>query len=994
MPRRRSTARRRPPGDAAPSEPMPSPDLPPSTAPRRPAGARRAWLVGLAIALLALPLGGRVGSPAPVEDPPERGPDPAIDLSDAVTLTLEPTEGAPDGTVSVVATVGDAPLLEARGRLPFPLAVPRGQEVTVVVEAPGRARFYRRVIADEDGPLRVALPEGARLRGQIVDERGDPIADARVQVLREDVAQPPWTAQADADGRFEIDTLSAGGHRVQVDAGGHATAVRAGVEPGEVRLVLERAGTVAGRVLDPDGLGTAGASVQIAGSGLWPARIVTTDARGHFVMSAVPPGVYEVRARREGLVAEPRRGISIEPASRVFLTFSLQEGARLVGRVTNADTGEGIDGASVTAAAEALDVAPRAAVTAEDGRFTLPGLRDVPHRVTVTAPGYVPASAVEWSPGAPLEIALVPGGTLLGVVLDEDRQPIAGAHLEVLGDSDGQPVELNERVGFASAVFASQLSPMALEVTSGPVPPIPIDGVSPSPGFESPSAPLAPLPAVGAEAVAAAGYVTDEQGRFRIDGVPPGRVQIVARQSGYAPTATGRFYLGPGQTRDDLELLLPPAGELRARVLDARGDGVEGVLVEIRTDREPHPRVAFTDVMGELTLDAVVGELTVTAMPNGQPASRARVTIEPGGEGEVTLTLEGELHTLSGRTVDGRGFPVGSVQVSLVSLRSDAPHRRTVWSEQDGTFAIAGLPAPPWRLEASEPGHAPSQLDVFSGETEVQLPLERGAAIAGELLDDYTGEPVVGARVELVRDVLPAEILGTRTDGGGGFRVGRVRAATWRLVVRAEGYLETTQEVRLEDAGRGPRDLTLDAIRLTPAGRIEGTVVDALGHTVARARVWAGEASTRTDADGRYVLNGLAAGDVVPHAAHPAAGEVQGDAVRILEGRETLGVVLHLPERFDAERAATLEGRRRGVAIELAARDGALVISRVGEDSRAARVGLRPGDRVLRIDDETAADPAAARRALAGPPSVPAILRVERDGDPVDLLVDREVWIP
>lgn len=956
---------------------------------------KRPWKRRIALAAVlavSLFLGGRAVLD-PVATEPGPGPDPSIDLSDTVTLTLEIEGTVPEGPVRIWATVGDATLLEARGRLPFPLAVPRGQTVAVLVEAPGRGRFYRRVVRDEDGELAIGLPPGETLAGVVVDERGEPVPNARVEAMREDVAQPAWLATADAEGRFEIDTLLTGSHRVQAGAEGYGTAVRAGIEPGELRLVIERAGIVAGRVLDPEGLPAEGAEVQIAGSGLWPARVTTSGDGGRFVLSGVPPGIYEVRARREGLVADPRRGIEVDPASRVFLTFHLEEGARLTGIISDADTGEPVDGASIIAAAEALDVAPRAAVSGEDGRFVIAGLRGVPHRVSVTAPGYVPATAVEWSPGSPLEIALVPGGTLIGVVLDEDRQPIAGAHLEVLGDSDGQPVALDERQGFASAVFQSQLSPLpfgggSLPVTTGPVPPIPIDG--PVGELGDTLAPLAPLPRVEGEQ--RMGFVTDEEGRFRIDGVPPGHVQIVARADGFASTATDRLFVSAGQTVDELELILPPAGELHGRVLDHRGDGLEGVLVEVRSDREPHPRVAFTDQTGAFSLAAVVGELAVTAMPNGQPAARARAEVTPGGRADVTLQLEGELHTLRGRTVDARGFPVSAVQVSLVSLRSDAPHRRTVWSEADGTFQITGLPAPPWRLEASEVGHAPARLDVFGADEEVQLPLERAAHVSGQLLDDYTGEPVLAA-VELVRDVLPAERMTARTDAEGRFRFRRVRAGEWTLSVRSDAHLAADVAVTLEDDRRGPNDLALEPTRLTPAGRIEGTVVDALGHTVARARVWVGELSTRSDSDGTYVLRGLAEGSVTPSASHPACGEVEAAPVRILEGRETLGVVLHLPERFDPERAATLEGRRRGVALELRADGDAVLVARAIDGSRAARVGLREGDRLLVIDGEEVGDVRSATRALAGPVGVPAILRVQRDDFVTDLLVDREVWL-
>lgn len=981
MGRRRSKRRKRVPTTLPERDGAPSP----------PARWRWRWGVGL-LCLAALALLGTPHASAPAAGPTEATV-PSLPAVQHVTITLVPTEPR-EGTVSILATVGDRVVAHLETALPHALALPIGEDVRLVVEAPGRARFVRWIRPEADEEIRVPLGPGAVLAGLVVDDRGEAVSGAAVRVSRDGEELPPWETETDEDGRFEIDTLHAGEHAIRVSLRGHGTIARSRVSAGgdELRITMERVGSVAGRVVDPEGDPRANATVVIAGSGIWPARQIQTDTEGRFRWADVPPGVYEVRARAGDLVAEPRRGLEVDPDTRAFVTFTLTHGRSLTGTIRDTGSGDPIEGAQITVSAEALDVAPRAATTDPEGRFVVRGLRPLVHRVSVFAEGYVPVTALEHTPGEELEISLVPGGTLVGVVLDRDRQPVAGATLEVIGQSEDRlPVALSTNRGFRGAVFVSQLDPigpgMALPVMEGPVPPIPL---APPPAGERG---LVALPEAPGERALASSHLSGPDGRFRITGVPPGHVQVVARHPGYASAVTARLFVAAGATRDDLELVLAPGGHLVGRVIDEREVGVEGVLVEVRSDREPYPRIAFTDERGRFELDAVVGELAVTALPNGRPAARIRVTVEPGGDADVEIALEGELYRLRGRTVDARGFPIGNAQVTVVTLRAGAPHRGTLFSEDDGTFVAQSLPAGPWRIEVSASGYAPTLIDVFDTDREVQVALERGARVSGSVIDDHSGEPV-RAQIRLTSGDFPAEHLTTRSGGDGAFAIPRARVAEWTLRAVADGYLVHVATIEVEAGRRRPRDLELDTIRLMPGGRLEGTVVDSLGHPIARALVRGGGSRTRSDARGRFSLDRLGAGDVDVVASHPAAGESEPASFRILAGRETPGVVLHLPERFDPARAPALSGRRRGVALEVSFVDGEARVRRVIEGTHAERAGLRRGDILLAIDGSEPSDAGEARRLLRGGAGIGAVLRVRRDDREVLLHVQRETWLP
>ncbi|MBX3270948.1 MAG: carboxypeptidase regulatory-like domain-containing protein [Sandaracinaceae bacterium] len=926
--------------------------------------------------------GGGEGDRAPAGPAAADEPAPA-----RARVELTPTEPL-EAPVRVEASVDGELVASYRGALPVVLDLPAGAPVRILAEAPGRARFTLEQRFEGDTSVRVPLPPGGRVAGLVVDDRGDPVAGARVSVEREGAPLPPWVVGTDAAGLFEIDTLHAGAHALTVDAAGYGPVARSGVEPGgdRLRVELARVGSVAGRVVAEDGTPRADATILLAGSGIWPARQARSDADGSFRFAAVPPGTYEARAHSGTLVAEPRRGIEVEPGTRAFLTLTLRSGAVLTGIVTDYDTGRPLAGVEITVAAEALDVAPRAVTSDAQGRFRVAGVQRATHRVSLWADGYVPVTALEHDPGAPLEVALTPGGALSGIVIDSDRYPVAGARLEVLGEaSDRQPVDLTGARGFRGAVFASQIdvgSTMRLEVTEGSVPPIPI-----APSVERPLG----LPVAASEGRVAAAHVADQDGRFRITGIPPGHVQVVAHAPGFAPATTARVYVAPAADREGLELVLAPAGRLTGQVVDEREAGVEGVLVEVHSDREPHPRVAFTGQNGDFAIDAVVGELSVTARPPGRPAARGRASVAPGGEGTLRLVLEGAAHRLHGRTVDERGFPVPGAQVAVSALRASAPHRTTVFSAADGTFVADGLPRGPWRLEAARTGYAPAVRDVFDASGEASIPLARGASLSGSVVDDFTGA-AVAATVTAVRDDLPPERLEASAGRDGAFEIPRARAARWTLTFAADGYVSATRAVEVVDRGRGPDDVALDPVRLVPGGRVEGTVVDALGHTVGRAVVEAAGRRAATDPRGAFVLAGLPAGATELVASHPAAGRSEPERVRVLAGRETPGIVLRLPERLDASRAGELEGRRRGVALELGwSDDAARVRAAFGH---AALAGLRAGDVLVSVDGVAPSELAEARRLLRGAPNVGAVLRVRRGTREAILHVPREIWLP
>ncbi len=850
--------------------------------------------------------------------------------------------GAPIGDAEVLALDGAGRTVavartDASGRARL-APLPDGTFTLVVA----RASFARAVrvarVAGGVGEARVTLGPGATLSGQVVDEEGAAVAEARLSSWPDDAsldapetqapATRPWTVRADRAGGFTFDTLAPGGAvRVEASAPGFETATRRAVllraGAPALRLVLRRTGRIAGRVRGPDGANVQ-STIVLAGSGVWPPRSVETDASGAYQIDGVPGGVYEVRARHGGLVATPREGLLLAPGGALVADLELAVGATLRVEVRDADAEAPLEGAEIVVTEDALAFAPRAARSGRDGTLAVEGLRAIAHRCAVQAAGYVSLVAEACAPGdAPVRFALRRAAEIRGVVVDALGAPIRGAQVEVGGTTDsGASVAMSSRsLAFRAALFEAQragpppLRPAGeLGVTLGGVPPIPI--VATVLGTHGPDARTTGSGTSGgdggveaADDAVTMGFGTDAEGRFRIAGVPPGRITLVARHLAYAPGFTPPRVVVAGARIEDVRIVLPEGGTVDGRVTDARGFPIEAIRVELMVPGEPAPRGLLAGADGRFEFRGVVGEVVLTAFPPGAPPVRTSVRVFSGAVAPVTLALEGELRALRGRVVDARGFPIAGARVRVRSLRSRTPFAQTTESGDDGTWSIEGMPLPPWSLEADHTDYALTRLaEVDDAARELRVMLAPCAAVRGVVTDSLSGAGLRGARVRL-RGAAGSFEADTQTDGA--WDVLRVPAGAYGVQADHASYVTGTAEIVVAERGRTLADVEGVALALVPGGALRGEVVDALGAPVSGAEVTAGPAgvppdwtrAARTDPRGGFVLRGVPAGDAWPCARHPAAGETLARyPARVRVGEETPGLVLRLPERFDKAR--------------------------------------------------------------------------------------------
>jgi hypothetical protein len=307
--------------------------------------------------------------------------------------------------------------------------------------------------------IEIHLSPEVRLAGRVVDEEDRPIAGADVRLLGtsgESALVPvPDRFTTDGDGAFsfvapEGAVVSA---RKEGFLPGRAEVTRLALLNGAVVVRLGPAhrplgapAPIAGRVLGPGGAPVEGALVAAEGMGRWgavgaAAAQALSGPDGKFLLPDLVPGGYHVTARAEGLA--PASAGRVRPGT-TDLVLTLEAGARLRGCVRDAETGAPIAPFTVAVFARrsALRLFPQRSLSVIDpsGCYLIDDLHAGPAAVVIAAPGHAPSPELAVDvpePGAGETVAdatLEPGGTLTGVVMDEEsRAPLAGASLEVEG---------------------------------------------------------------------------------------------------------------------------------------------------------------------------------------------------------------------------------------------------------------------------------------------------------------------------------------------------------------------------------------------------------------------------------------------------------------------------------------------------------------------------------------------------------------------------------
>lgn len=798
----------------------------------------------------------------------------------------------------------------------------------------------------------------------------------------------------------------------------------------EIDVPLARGTTLSGRAIDERGAPLAGVEVSVTvrslmGKAIGAMRETETGADGNFVLENGPTGPLDLTASLEGyrttrLPLERELG---EGESLAEIVLVIGRGASIAGRASYAD-GSPAAGAEVQVSLppnpfggfEGMQSRLVAEVeVGAEGRFEVTGLAEAPHDLEARIERsegdemrFWKTSAKDVSPsvdgGAELELVLQEIVPLRGQVVDVEGAPVpafrvvasqddgsmfgmgiefeersfetedgrfvfdelgpgtwdVAVHAEGFGSSEPQVVVAPPEEGAEDLVFVLELAAAVEGIvidTSG----------APAPGAKV-TLELAMAERIQAELAGGMPTVrSDEEGRFRLEDVNPGSLDLVAMQEGFAASAPVACEAAPGVVVSDIVLELRVGGTLTGELYGDDGEPAAGQTVIVQNmPSYSKQHLPITETDGTFRVEHLEPGnwqvVTSTNFMTGDPDKGADqamadfmstmktefVEIVDGEESHVVLGALGEAPVRFHGQVLHAGEPAADELIvvmpddagSLAALKmnsTDAEGRFEFTLDRPGAYTVgvqdSGAPGQQNQVEYRET--IPEGVDEH--EMVIELPTGR---ISGRVRGP-DGEPLPGARVTLfveggapVGSYLGTRYADTNADGEGNYDLRYLPPGSYTVgagglamggVLGGESNGGRLLQSGLE-VGAGQWIQGVD-FQLRNPGILTGRVLDPNGQPVADASVFVRDAQGRlvehfsmlsTDFNGRFTHGSLAPGEYTVEA-RTLSGASTATPVTLREDESTEATLTVTPGTVFI--VTVLDANNEDVAAHLSATD-------------------------------------------------------------------------
>ncbi|MEE8142040.1 MAG: sigma-70 family RNA polymerase sigma factor, partial [Planctomycetota bacterium] len=637
-----------------------------------------------------------------------------------------------------------------------------------------------------------------------------------------------------------------------------------------------------------------------------PEKRGETNSRGEFRIPDLAPGLFSLLARGQGYRQRQVDGLQVKAGQDTEVELELREGFTIEGIVVDpaavpvadaevrAWTGfASFESGTVRialAGEHGADFANVRTVTDRNGRFSLEGLASGNHSISASHPDWASGTVDKVASGSrDVHVPVTKGGTVSGLVLDAQNQPVRDAKVSILQmfHPEAAATTTDKKGRFTlERVTAGNLR---LRVNAAGYPPKTLRGIKVVDGEE-----VTGIEAILAEGGSVTGVVLDPQGRPLADAKV--RLGIAGRRFGHFSMRTstdeeGRFEVSNlragesygGEVAHDAYLTEPieefsvttgvtdlgtlmvrKGGFITGRVLDANNAPVVGARVDLASAEETDHGGFFTariiagETPSEPTLTDEQGAFKISPVAAGEyrirvhatgyaPHKSEPITVGEGAAFTDQLIILGGGAEIVGTVMDLEGNPLSGATVEALQLPFHS--RATATTDSSGSFRIAGLEAEEYQVSVSYEGLSrDSQQGVRPGGSALNFVLKPMGSLSGVVLDKASGQPVQEFRVKLSPKLsgVRGMAMGMRAlhmgmlsggsqfqDPNGEFQMADLEPGTYTLEVRAGTFVIYEQEIPEIRPGE---NLHLQ-VAMELGGALAGRVVDRDGNPVSGARV-------------------------------------------------------------------------------------------------------------------------------------------------------------
>jgi hypothetical protein len=564
--------------------------------------------------------------------------------------------------------------------------------------------------------LTLQLERSGRIVVSVLDEGGQPVPDAAVQLLTR-TGETVVKRSLQAGEPAVLGPMAQGDYQVRVTAETYQPVTLPAALRGEeltLEAVLSRGTLIAGRVIDEYGRAAPGVSVLLAPTG----DSVLSDAEGRFRAAVPSPGLYTLQAHHsdwgggEVKVTAPKTDVELQLEARGSAEITVTVDGRRV---------EGAHAMLYHQTGNYRSDRPSGA----DGVVLMRGLPADTYLLVATHPDFLPSErqTLTLSDGQTLKAAaaLRPGAAITGEVVDTTGLPVPGV-LVVVTPRGAEPATTDSAGKFRLAplrpkgTYAVRVTQRGLEQS---------DRVLATPGGEPVRLVVKRQPVFRGRVLGEGQplksfrvdefEVTSADGRFELPlPATADRVIVAVEAPGYEPQTVDR------PTTPELgDFDLRKAPLVTGVVRDDTGAAVPEAVVScdaceqsVLSDGEGRFSLGRPPLQREFKVIARKGRRAATRVVTDRASSGLELVLKPG----VVLTGTAWLP-------DGR--PAAGVELSGVHVDRSEP--TSVVTGADGTFSMELMPGT-WRFVLQTPGFSEASgdppaliMDVQEGQPRLDL---------------------------------------------------------------------------------------------------------------------------------------------------------------------------------------------------------------------------------------------------------------------------------